>query len=263
MFSTPLICCSSGVTTVAATTSALAPGYCPVTLMTGGAISGYWAIGNRPNDTSPKITNKTKRNAAKIGRSIKDQEMRMGMRALVGHGLQAAAGGRVAGLRHFLWGNLGAGAGAHQAVDDDAIIRVEAARDDAQALDHRTQGDKFRPGHVVIINNEYELADLLGADGHIRQQHRLACRSTRNLDAPEHARGQRAIGVGKLGAATDGAGGTIDDVVDEIRLARVREIGLVDEFELDGHAGAAIASRLAGKTHRAQIGRLIHGELEA
>ena len=33
MCSTPLICCSSGATTVDATTSALAPGYCPVTLI--------------------------------------------------------------------------------------------------------------------------------------------------------------------------------------------------------------------------------------
>jgi len=49
MFSTPLICCSIGVTTVAATTSALAPGYWPVTLITGGAISGYCATGRREN----------------------------------------------------------------------------------------------------------------------------------------------------------------------------------------------------------------------
>ncbi len=47
MFSTPLICCSIGVATVEATTSALAPGYCPVTLMIGGAISGYCATGSR------------------------------------------------------------------------------------------------------------------------------------------------------------------------------------------------------------------------
>src|SRR5258708_5475498 len=37
MFSTPLICCSSGAITVSATTSALAPGYCPLTLTTGAA----------------------------------------------------------------------------------------------------------------------------------------------------------------------------------------------------------------------------------
>jgi hypothetical protein len=47
MSSTPLICCSIGATTVSATVSALAPGYCPDTLMVGGAISGYCATGKR------------------------------------------------------------------------------------------------------------------------------------------------------------------------------------------------------------------------
>src|ERR1700692_1667688 len=77
MFSTPLICCSIGVATVAATTSALAPGYCPVTLMVGGAISGYCAIGSRENDTPPRITNTIETTAAKIGRSMKKCEMRI------------------------------------------------------------------------------------------------------------------------------------------------------------------------------------------
>src|SRR5947209_10695492 len=77
MFSTPLICCSSGVTTVAATTSALAPGYWPVTLITGGAISGYWAIGSRPKETTPRITKTRDTTAAKIGRSMKKREIRM------------------------------------------------------------------------------------------------------------------------------------------------------------------------------------------
>src|SRR5262249_28265402 len=78
MFSTPLICCSIGVTTVAATTSALAPGYWPDTLMMGGAISGYCAIGRRKNDTAPTITNTIETTAAKIGRSMKKCEMRIG-----------------------------------------------------------------------------------------------------------------------------------------------------------------------------------------
>ena len=77
MFSTPLICCSIGVTTVAATTSALAPGYCPETLMIGGAISGYCATGSRENDTPPRITNTIETTAAKIGRSMKKCEMRI------------------------------------------------------------------------------------------------------------------------------------------------------------------------------------------
>src|ERR1700689_3503900 len=77
MFSTPLICSSIGVTTVEDTTSALAPGYWPVTLIKGGAISGYWAIGRRKNDTEPRMTKMIETTAAKIGRSMKKCEMRM------------------------------------------------------------------------------------------------------------------------------------------------------------------------------------------
>ena len=78
MFSTPLICSSIGATTVEATTSALAPGYWPVTLMIGGAISGYCAIGRRTKATAPRITNTIESTEAKIGRSMKKCEMRIG-----------------------------------------------------------------------------------------------------------------------------------------------------------------------------------------
>src|SRR5580698_1864381 len=77
MFSTPLICSSIGVTTVEATTSALAPGYWPEMLMIGGAISGYWATGKRENDTPPRIKKTIEITAAKIGRSMKKCEMRI------------------------------------------------------------------------------------------------------------------------------------------------------------------------------------------
>src|SRR5712672_1455965 len=88
MFSTPLICCSIGVTTVEATTSALAPGYCPDTLMMGGAISGYWATGSRANETPPMITKTIETTAAKIGRSMKKCEIRIGLSACsIGLGL--------------------------------------------------------------------------------------------------------------------------------------------------------------------------------
>ena len=71
MRSTPLICSSIGATTVDATTSALAPGYWPDTLMTGGTISGYCAIGRRENATAPMITMTMETTEAKIGRSMK------------------------------------------------------------------------------------------------------------------------------------------------------------------------------------------------
>src|SRR3981189_1819235 len=77
MFSTPLIWSSIGETTVEATVSALAPGYWPVTLMIGGAISGYWATGSRENETTPRITKTIDTTPAKIGRSMKKCEIRI------------------------------------------------------------------------------------------------------------------------------------------------------------------------------------------
>src|SRR3954467_3542362 len=77
MFSTPLICASIGATTVEATTSALAPGYWPETLMTGGAISGYWATGRRVKATAPRITITCETTPARVGLSMKKCETRI------------------------------------------------------------------------------------------------------------------------------------------------------------------------------------------
>src|SRR5216684_860249 len=126
MFSTPLIWSSIGDTTVEATTSALAPGYCPVTLMTGGAISGYWATGRRKNDTAPTITNTTDITAAKIGRSMKKCEMRIA-------------------LPHSVLG----WARAHQAVDDDAVIFLQAALYHAQVVERLPERHVFHSHDIV------------------------------------------------------------------------------------------------------------------
>src|ERR1700689_1133487 len=125
MFSTPLICCSIGVTTVEATTSALAPGYWPDTLMIGGAISGYCAIGRRENDTPPRITKTIETTAAKIGLSMKKCEMRMLRHqpgALTRFGFVAAFGWRRRGGSALLLRlHLDAGPRMHQPIDDDAV----------------------------------------------------------------------------------------------------------------------------------------------
>src|SRR6267143_2957608 len=155
MFSTPLICCSSGATTVAATTSALAPGYCPLTLTTGGAISGYWATGSRPMDTAPRMTKTIETTAAKIGRSMKKWDWRIRGSRSIGVDLRAdgrrGSGARL--LRHYLstW------ARAHQAVDDDVVIGRQTLGDDAQAIDDRSKRHVLRPG------------DILGVDYHHKQ----------------------------------------------------------------------------------------------
>src|SRR5437762_6782501 len=74
MCGTPLIAFSSGDATVCSSTSADAPGYVAVTVTTGGAISGYWAIGRLRIADKPASTRNTEITAAKIGRSIKKRE---------------------------------------------------------------------------------------------------------------------------------------------------------------------------------------------
>src|SRR6516165_4944262 len=74
MFSTPLICSSSGVATVSATVTGFAPGNWAVTCTDGGTTSGYSEIGSRGIAIRParKITDEM--TPAKIGRSIKNRD---------------------------------------------------------------------------------------------------------------------------------------------------------------------------------------------
>src|SRR5258707_9793484 len=263
MFSTPLICCSSGATTVAATTSALAPGYWPVTLPTGGAISGYWATGSRPTDTTPTMTKTIETTAAKIGRSMKKWERRM--RDSRSIGADVSAGGRRRSGARLLRRNPCAGASAHQAVHDDVVVGCQTLRDDAQAIDDRTERDVFRLGDILRIDHQDELAHLLGPNGSLRHEQRVSGRCSRHPDPREHAGREPSMRVGEHGARADGARGAIDRVVDEIYLALVRKRRLTDELQLDRHSQPAVGRSHAvlGEVPVAQVGGFIYAELEA
>ena len=236
MFSTPLICSSIGVTTVAATTSALAPGYWPVTLMIGGAISGYCATGSRENDTPPRITKTIETTAAKIGRSMKKCEM------------------RISGAFHPLWlrsAGFGFGAGAWPAAARSAARDLPPGRARIRPLTmtrsvgarpslmtrkpavELAERDVFLPHHAAVIDDQHVFARLLGADRGIGNQQRRIRWRAGHADAAEHAGREDAVGIGEHGAAADGARGAVDDVVDEIDLAGVHEIVLVDQLERD------------------------------
>src|ERR1043165_6308483 len=149
MFSTPLICSSIGATTVVATTSALAPGYCPLTLMIGGAISGYCATGRRMNDTPPRIMNTIDSTEAKIGRSMKKCEIFMPRVPLVLRLRRAGCRLRALLLRR----HLRAGARAHQPVDDHAVVRSDAVLDDAQVADQLAERNIFGARDILGIDH--------------------------------------------------------------------------------------------------------------
>jgi hypothetical protein len=94
MFSTPLICCSSGVATDSLTVSAEAPGKVAVTWIVGGAISGYCVTGSVKYATAPMMVRKVETTTAKIGRSMKKWDRRMGFllsRVWAGRWCRAAA----------------------------------------------------------------------------------------------------------------------------------------------------------------------------
>src|SRR5580704_14790959 len=261
MFSTPLICCSSGATTVAATTSALAPGYWPLTLTTGGAISGYWATGSRPTDTTPRMTKTTETTAAKIGRSMKKWERRMrGSRSI---GVDLRAGGRCRRGARWLRRNLCARPRAHEAVDDDVVVGRQALGDHTQAVDDRPERDVFRPGDVLGVDHQHELARLLGSDGGVGHEQFILGRCSRHPDTRKHAGREPTARIGEHGAGADGAGGAIDGVVDEINLAVVRKRRLTDELESDRHGQPAVGRSRAvvGELPVAQERGLIQGEL--
>src|SRR5262245_33737289 len=96
MFSTPLIWFSRGAATVCSSTWAEAPGYTARTVTTGGAISGYCAIGSTRMPASPAITMKIESTAAKIGRSMKKRDIMAASRSLVVGGLRRDIFGRLA-----------------------------------------------------------------------------------------------------------------------------------------------------------------------
>src|SRR5689334_2940767 len=90
MFSTPLICSSSGVATVSAITLGLAPGNCARTTTVGGTTSGYSEIGNWKTEIRPARKMTTEITPAKIGRSMKKRERFMGGPGMVSAAFAAA-----------------------------------------------------------------------------------------------------------------------------------------------------------------------------
>src|SRR6266702_6286908 len=259
MFSTPLIWSSIGATTVAATMSALAPGYWPCSLMIGGAISGNCATGSRANDTAPRMTNAIETTAAKIGRSMKKCEILMPVSIRLR--LPAGGGRRCRAL--LLRRHLAARARPYQSVHDHAVVGRKSRFDDAQVVHDVAERHVFHCDGVVGANGQHVFARLFGADGRIWHQQRLVGRRARDAHAGEHAGREEAGRIVEHRAAADRTGRTVDHVVDEVHAAAMAEILLVDEPERDRSGGPTLAILVVfGQSLVAQERRFIEGEFE-
>src|SRR4051794_32775262 len=132
MFSTPLICSSSGVATASASARGLAPGYTARTTIAGGASSGYSLMGSSTIAMRPAMKITMDSTPARIGRSMKRLEKRMrDVSALTIRGDRRRGNG-VRHHRGFGGGHLHAGADTLQPVDHDALTGLETVRHHAQ-----------------------------------------------------------------------------------------------------------------------------------
>src|ERR1700680_559066 len=200
-----------GAITVVATTSALAPGYWPETLMMGGAISGYCATGRRKKLTPPSKTMMIHTTEAKIGRAMKKGEMRNALTLfLLRRGRRArrsrSAAGRGRAFRHR--GHLDPRPRPHDAVHDHPVVGREAFLDHAPLALQRPERNIFLLHHVVRPDHKDELAHLLGADRRLRHGERLVGRRRRHAHAAEHTRREQPVRIGKQRAGADRAART-------------------------------------------------------
>ncbi len=108
-------------------------------------------------------------------------------------------------------------AGRDSAFDHDLVLHCLAGLDDAV----------YPPS--VRLQNEHELALLAGLNG-FRGNHRDAVqRAQRHDDVDELAGPEGAVGIGKFRFELDGAGGVVDQVIDEGECVRWSCVAWRDE----------------------------------
>src|SRR5690606_24416411 len=157
MSSPPLMDSSSGEATVSAMTLGLAPGYWARTTTDGGTTSGYSAMGSWNMASRPASSTTTDSTPAKIGRSMKNREIFMGIPPCSAQrrrrGLDRArrrVHGNLAGRDHI------ARPHALHAVDDDALARPQAVLDHAQRPDVGAQRHLAVGSAVAVFQHQHE-----------------------------------------------------------------------------------------------------------
>src|SRR3954465_6898568 len=108
------------------------------TVTTGGAISGYCAIGKGRTAAGPASAVKAARTAAKIGRSMKKRENMLFLRRGC-----------------FCFGNLHGRArpDAHHAIGDHALAALQARSDDPGVAGPRAGLDRPRLRHALLVHD--------------------------------------------------------------------------------------------------------------
>src|SRR6516165_12532160 len=221
-------------------TSALAPGYAVETTTVGGVMLGNCSIGKPQRAMPPAIIVMIAITLAKIGRSMKNRENMSWWWPERRNSGTIHCGGEVLALG--LGENrvdLQVGAGAQQALDDDAVLGPDLARDHTQVIDPPTGLDRARLDDIVAPDDQKKRAGLVGPERTLGYEQRVVGLPGRDTDPHEESRQDRAFGIGKDSAQLDGARSGVGGRVLVIGLSHVRIAALVGETQFHGHRGLA------------------------
>src|ERR1700727_2809259 len=137
-----------------------APGYWPLTTTVGGTISGYSLIGKFGIASKPATVINMARTVAKIGRSMKNEEIFMRTLRCARRG--GCSGRRVGTHAYTLRRNRNSRVHALRAVHDDHIAGLETLAHDTQAIDHTAQFHLAVFDLVVGAEQQHVLLALIG-----------------------------------------------------------------------------------------------------
>src|SRR5580692_4851933 len=223
--------------TVSAMVLGDAPGYWPLTTTVGGTISGYSLIGRFGIASKPATVIRIARTVAKIGRSMKNEEifmrsLRRGRRA--GHG-----GRRVGPHVYALRRNRDSRVHPLRAVHDDYIAGLEALAHDAQAVNHAAEFHLAVFDLIVGAEQQHVLLTLIGIHSAIIDQNGRILSAPQELHARKQARRELTVFVLQHRARANGAGLRIQLIVDEIDRSRMGKSLLVGQPDPHGIARVA------------------------
>src|ERR1700677_2175790 len=184
--------------TVSAMVFGDAPGYWPLTPTVGGTISGYSLIGRFGIASKPATVIKIARTVAKIGRSMKNEEIFM---QVLRCGRRAGCGGRRVGPHVYaLWRNRDSRVHALRAVHDDHIAGFKPLAHDAQAVNHAAEFHLAVFDLVVGAEQQHVLLALIGIHSTIINQNGRILAAPQELYARKQAGRELTLFVLQHGA---------------------------------------------------------------
>ena len=125
------------------------------------------------------------------------------------------------------------------AADDDAILRREPLRDDAQPVDEAARAHDLLSHDTFGVHDIHDLARLVGDDRLVWHEQRIERLQRKQPQLTEHARRDEAGRVLDDSAQPNRAGASVESVVEKVHAAVPAIFVLVGQLDVDRVRSAA------------------------